>query len=631
MGKGDRKTYRGKLFRKSYGNKRPRRKKKSNTGKYIIKLFYNKKKTFSILIPSFWKYSLIDNKIHTFKDHRIWIPDSFQISMNNLDSEEKNRKFAEWCNSLEEIEIGEKVFHKLPDSNSDGFITQAWVKNFNSKMVMFTFTFLDNPDTDLDSRTQEEKIKLAEFCINSFKLLQDSERKIHGILEEDFIQKIKEIWFYAAQYGAYTATLKTQNTKEIVSPEMFTNGVRDGFKIAQSIILKELKELALQQENSKIIIAEARKSNQDLMPYTTYLKHLEYKERIIRNLAYTIAWQIVDGKRENLARLYTGESGSKDLEGSGFDELINQVNDINTNPNSFALILDLTENLQIGDLMIDRFNHDYSILEVKSGEKNKESREIIEELKKKNIPITKAALEANYDPTFIKQILRMHKQDVKQERYEQIKSTDIGPDPKNEGITVYHIDPIKVDDKYHSIVTQLLSSTDNSSLTTVDDCVNIGIFKKEARVGSRAIMEKINNGYPIYSLTNSIGIALVEPLFVKFQYEWSHTDILDIISGNTIVYVGIDMDKYINLAKTKGVNLRWSSRKEKHEIFEDFKKVGANNSEIFTHNNKCIIFEDENLKGCVGYGQLFRIIYDQFLPSCLLENRVTGLGELNEI
>lgn len=454
------------------------------------------------------------------------------------------------------------------------------------------------------------------------------------MLDQEFIDKIKEIWFYVTRYGAYKSALYTKETSRF-DYNAFYKSVNEGFKIGQKLILDELNSVINFEKTIEFILKQGKEQKEDsenIKKYTLFLNMLNYKEKILRNLAYTIAWQIVNGQREQLARLYTGESGNKDLSGSGFDEVIKQVNDINTNPDSFALILDLTENLQIGDLLVDEINQKPFLVEVKSGKKNNEAREIIENSKKVGEEISKETLKTKYDPDFVKQILRMHKQDVKQERYEEIINNDIGTDPKSDELKVIQIEPTTIDEKFHDEIIKALRSGDDIYNNEIEGCVNIGIYRGDARINAKECMKKLNNGFPIVSLTGSIGLPIVEPLFVKEQYGWDSEDILSIIKGDILVYIGIDLDKYVELGKQKGLNIYWSSRKEKAKLFEEYKSKGVNTKELFTHDNKCIIIEHENLnlKGCLGWGQLVRILFDQYTPSSIIENRIKGFDNINK-
>lgn len=454
------------------------------------------------------------------------------------------------------------------------------------------------------------------------------------MLDKEFINKIEEIWLYITKYGAYKSALYTKETSVFDYP-IFYKYVNEGFKIGQKLILDELLSLNDHQITIEFVIKQAkeqREATENIKKYTLYLGVLKYKERILRNLAYTIAWQIVNGKREQLARLYTGESGNKDLSGSDFNETINQVNEINKDPNSFALILDLTENLQIGDLLVDNIDKDPFLVEVKSGLKNQEARDIIEERKRAGEELSKEVLNIKYDPNFVKQILRMHKQDVKQARYEEIINTDIGTDPKNEDLKVIQIEPTTKNEKFHNEIIKGLESVDDIYNKEIEGCVNIGIYRGDARINAKESLKNLNNDFPIVCLTDSIGLPIVEPLFVKEQYGWNPKDILSIIKRDILVYIGIDLEKYIELGKQKGLNIYWSSRKEKAKLFEEFKSKGVNTKELLTHDNKCIVIEDENLKlkGCLGWGQLVRIMFDQYLPSSVLENRKEGFGNIKE-
>lgn len=157
-----------------------------------MKNFIDEKGTFEISVPATWKYTLKEGKIHTFQEYQIWKSDAFQISIRDLDTEEKKENFLSNCQTLQKKIVGEKEYFSLPNSDSGDFKVNSWMAMYDSKIVIFTFTNPANPDSDLDSRTMDEKIALAESCIKSFKLIDAtySNSKINSYRFEMFLQGV---------------------------------------------------------------------------------------------------------------------------------------------------------------------------------------------------------------------------------------------------------------------------------------------------------------------------------------------------------------------------------------------------------------------------------------------------------
>lgn len=157
-----------------------------------MKKFIDEKGIFEISVPATWKYTLIDGKIHTFQEYQIWKSDAFQISICDLETEEERSRFLSIHETDKKKSIGEKECCFASDSDSGDFKVNTWVAMYDSKMVIFTFTNPVNPDPDLDCRTMEDKITLAETCIKSFKLIDAtySKSKIDSYRFEMFLQGV---------------------------------------------------------------------------------------------------------------------------------------------------------------------------------------------------------------------------------------------------------------------------------------------------------------------------------------------------------------------------------------------------------------------------------------------------------
>ena len=138
-----------------------------------MKRFIDEKGIFEIKVPTTWKHSIKNGKVHTFQEYEIWKSDAFQLSINLLDTEEKKRNFPNLTKSLTVEKIGEVDFYRFTDTGNKEFTTKSWIKQFGDKTVIFTLTHPNNPDQDLDSRTIEEKVETVQLILKEFKLIED--------------------------------------------------------------------------------------------------------------------------------------------------------------------------------------------------------------------------------------------------------------------------------------------------------------------------------------------------------------------------------------------------------------------------------------------------------------------------
>lgn len=157
-----------------------------------MKKFIEKNGIFEIEIPITWKYSLMNDRIHTFNEYDVWKPDVFQISINELDIQEKKINFLKKFENFPIIKINENEFIQLPDSIDNKFTVKSWIKNINNKGIVFSFTYENFTNPELDSRTTEEKLTAVNKIIDSFKLIDNTERisKLNIYRFEMFLQGV---------------------------------------------------------------------------------------------------------------------------------------------------------------------------------------------------------------------------------------------------------------------------------------------------------------------------------------------------------------------------------------------------------------------------------------------------------
>lgn len=135
-----------------------------------MKHFIDSNGLFEIRIPSTWKYSLKDGKIHTFQEYESWKFDAFQISLRE-NSESYDLTRAKQFNS---VTMGKHVCYCLPDSTNEKFTTKSWVSLIDETIVFFTLTFSLEPD---DETPLSKKLEVVNKVIAEFKIIKEKERK----------------------------------------------------------------------------------------------------------------------------------------------------------------------------------------------------------------------------------------------------------------------------------------------------------------------------------------------------------------------------------------------------------------------------------------------------------------------
>jgi len=157
-----------------------------------MRRFIDEKGTFEIKVPITWRYSIKDEKVHTFQEYEIWKSDAFQLSINELDTDEKKTNFKSFLKSLPTTKIGDEDFYYLPDSGDEEFTTKTWTKLYADKAVFFTLTHPNNTDPELDSRSIEDKVLLVHSIMREFKIIETGEsiETINSYRFEMFLQGV---------------------------------------------------------------------------------------------------------------------------------------------------------------------------------------------------------------------------------------------------------------------------------------------------------------------------------------------------------------------------------------------------------------------------------------------------------
>lgn len=157
-----------------------------------MRRFLDENGTFEIKVPATWKHSIKDGKVHTFQEYEIWKSDAFQLSVHPLDTQLKNDNFLRMTKELPVEKIDDDNFFRFPSSGDKGFTTESWVRQFGDSMVIFSLTFPNNPDPDLDNRTREDKLATVHSIFKSFRLIEagNSADSINSYRFDMFLQGV---------------------------------------------------------------------------------------------------------------------------------------------------------------------------------------------------------------------------------------------------------------------------------------------------------------------------------------------------------------------------------------------------------------------------------------------------------
>lgn len=438
--------------------------------------------------------------------------------------------------------------------------------------------------------------------------------------EQIFKKSLKEISDFSFGYGVDVVGIENfQNGKVLSDLELqneFLKSCNKGFKIAQNLIVNKTIYYQNLEKKNKVELKKVRnlkEKNLELKIYNT-ITIIQNRLQILKHIADGIVWQIIGGQIHIARRLHTQTKGSKILTESNIKNAVEIANKINIDENKFALISDLTTIVQIGDLLI-RDKYRFGVMELKDGEVNKEVERIINELKSNNINFND--LKSNLSAKTIDQINRVIKQEKKLLNAIEVINNDKGTDPVGSGEIIVYT-PVKEIEKYHLELSKLETDirTKNWSYTIIDRCLHIGFYKITFIQLSDNILKEIlkeeTNNYIIIDLRQII-YQVSEPLFGK---SLSPELVLNILTGEVKVLIGLNVDKMIEYFNLLGLESRWMTKKETMRAKESTPRKG-----ILEVNNKAISVKAKDGKeNVLMWGIFSKIFFDSITPKSIAES-----------
>ncbi|WP_214225054.1 hypothetical protein [Pedobacter sp. B4-66] len=441
---------------------------------------------------------------------------------------------------------------------------------------------------------------------------------------KEIIEEVKQIIKFIRSYGTDTYFSKHADHDEVQNLEEFLGYSNEGMKRAQDIILVKLTSLS----EESVLLNQKLKSLRNTRPIDSVevekvkmeLKANGFFERIYRKLADAMVWQIFGGRRELIARHYLEEEGGKSFSDNGFKASLSAAREINKDPLKFALLTDLTSNIQVGDLLVWGMGG-IEIHEIKTGNVNKTALDLFHFYDVNELdPIER--IDAMPEGHFKKQMKRMLKQKETNIKTAKILQNDTGEYQKDSKTRINLKDSHIPQKTYHKELLKLIQESEVKkwACTSIEGIISVGVYREEWREGiGETGLKNMNKGYPVYDLRGTLDVKICESIFSK---PFSEELIADIAFGKIQVLIGIDYDALIDRAKDIGLPLRWSTSKELAEVRQ---ASPLNPNEILSIGNKGLVIDDGKKKAFVGAGFMIRLVFDHLTPTIELANRLAIL------
>ena len=256
---------------------------------------------------------------------------------------------------------------------------------------------------------------------------------------EDYRKILKQITDYAFGHGISSIGIKQV---EKGRPDTWSKDVQtkffiacnDGFKIAQNLLIEEIKkyQVILRQAIIELKDARAQKNKSIQFQIQRKIKSIEQRLHNFSHIADGIAWQLIGGQIHIARRFHIQEKSMKFLDSTNLSHTMQVVEKINETPSNFALISDLTSFIQIGDLLV-RSRENIEIMELKEGEVNEQIANFLKRTEDTKSRSQDDYLKEMFDKKTFKQIKRMQRQEERANRAVDIINNDEGIDPVSGG------------------------------------------------------------------------------------------------------------------------------------------------------------------------------------------------------
>lgn len=439
----------------------------------------------------------------------------------------------------------------------------------------------------------------------------------------NFRRIVKRLNRYIFSYGSRKFSANSQNPYDPKSSDdrrQFIRYCHEGYKKAHALILEST--LKLEDEEKRF------KSGKALAP--TLHKNL-HQRQVLKDFANSLAW-IIAHNDESLARSWaSGAAVDGYLIDKNLKSELKVVEYANSNPDGFAMLTDLTSCVQIGDVLVTTDGKPPLLLEIKEGDLNKEIVDLLE------APDPTGA-EAEFRDKYKEELKALQQFERVKRQHDRMKLSETYARRKDRRFDLALDAEVAIqDDKepgehYLESIGNLCEQAREKGYAaiTIDDCLGVVAIRRpisSARIwdASHALyhledheQEKCNprgDGFSIdeFKIYNTFEYEFINQHFGIIGYLPTTSSLIylgeqiakEIITGEIAVGIRLDVNKFMKMAKSGGVEL---------------KKVRASGSDKvsnarFKHDNKVL----QTPTGAIlGRGIFDKIIYEFETPKYAL-------------
>ena len=351
-------------------------------------------------------------------------------------------------------------------------------------------------------------------------------------------------------------------------------------------------------------------------------KDLDHKEAILRTVANSMVWTMFRCRRWIVRQLWANESQAEVGSISRATGLF--VDNINEDPDSVALMADITSSVNIGDVIVAHLSPEYPepyIVELKDGAVNDRIVSLVEEFGAESEGLPAEVLQ-EIDTEIGRHGRRHFERVARQVRrarnFESIANHDVGNDPET-GAPMQNTGPELTISTYDAELEAMMfaAAKNGSAFGCIDDCLWVGVYYSVPKHGTllenflREVSDHgVSTSFRVMSLHGVSTHPRFQPMFIR---DLPAEYILDIMLGDVQVLVYMDWDAFFKLANQAGIHARWTTRKERNEITKDYYQETS-----FRQDGHIPVMERDGAQYMLMGGSFGRIVNEGLSPQTLL-------------
>ena len=440
--------------------------------------------------------------------------------------------------------------------------------------------------------------------------------------QEVFRGRLREITDFALRHAQNNLpALDAHSSDE--DRQAYFKKIWEGWKWAQAYITEDLVHIHFMRNALQESGKEARKNRDKSMAnlLEVLIKNLNHREAILRLVANSMVWTMFGMQRWRVRWLWTARPPAPITSiGSQTSEF---VDDINDNPDSVALMADITSLVGVGDVLVADWEHGMRpvIVELKSGATNSRIVSLVEAHQGDIEKVSPHELE-EIGPHARKHFERVARQTEREQNFESIATNDTGKDPET-GAYMQNIGTEAVDlDTYDPVLDAMMSDAAKagSAIKCIDGCLWVGVYyraslKDEPRQNFLHEITHVGTSGPfrVWNVQQASMHPRMQPIFLR---DMSPESVHDILLGDALVLAYIDWDAFFQQASDKGINARWTTRGERKGITEIY---GGRLEQAFRRDGHTPVFEMGGAECPLLGGAAQRLVVEGTSPRSLLQ------------